>query len=111
MPHLRFRAIDFDTVKALSTELVDELQLLMDCPREDFTLEHIPASFIFDGDVSEAYPFVEVFWFHRGQETQDSVAKAITAAVRKAMDAPEQDVAVIFTALTPAAYYDNGEHY
>ncbi|NVP00065.1 DUF1904 family protein, partial [Photobacterium damselae subsp. damselae] len=35
----------------------------------------------------------------------------ITAAVRKAMDAPEQDVAVIFTALTPAAYYDNGEHY
>ncbi|SPY30842.1 Domain of uncharacterised function (DUF1904) [Photobacterium damselae] len=44
MPHLRFRAIDFDTVKALSTELVDELQPLMDCPREDFTLEHIPAS-------------------------------------------------------------------
>lgn len=38
MPHLRFRAIDFDTVKALSTELVDELQPLMDCPREDFTL-------------------------------------------------------------------------
>ncbi len=52
-----------------------------------------------------------MFWFHRGQETQDSVAKAITTAVRKAMDAPEQDVAVIFTALTPAAYYDNGEHY
>ncbi|WP_305460398.1 DUF1904 domain-containing protein [Photobacterium leiognathi] len=111
MPHLRFRAVEFDTVKALSTELVDDLQPLMLCPREDFTLEHIPASFIFDGEVSDAYPFVEVLWFDRGQETQDKVAAVITAAVRKAVDNAEQDVAVIFTALTATAYYDNGQHY
>ncbi|WP_318476486.1 DUF1904 domain-containing protein [Photobacterium leiognathi] len=111
MPHLRFRAVEFDTVKALSTELVDDLQPLMSCPREDFTLEHIPASFIFDGEVSDAYPFVEVLWFDRGQETQDKVAAVITATVRKAVDNADQDVAVIFTALTATAYYDNGQHY
>ncbi|MGD6738620.1 DUF1904 domain-containing protein [Photobacterium leiognathi subsp. mandapamensis] len=111
MPHLRFRAVEFDTVKALSTELVNDLQPLMSCPREDFTLEHIPASFIFDGEVSDAYPFVEVLWFDRGQETQDKVAAVITTAVRKAVDNAEQDVAVIFTALTATAYYDNGQHY
>lgn len=111
MPHLRFRAVDFDAVKALSTELVDALQPVMACPREDFTLEHIPASFIFDGEVSDAYPFVEVLWFDRGQETQDQVAALITASVRKALDNNEQDVAVIFTALSATAYYDNGQHY
>lgn len=111
MPHLRFRAIAFDTVKQLSTKLVDDLQPLMACPREDFTVEHIPASFIFDGEVSDAYPFVEVFWFDRGQQTQDLVADTITAVVRAAVEDPQQDVAVIFTALTPAAYYDNGQHY
>ena len=111
MPHLRFRAVEFDTVKALSTALVDDLQPLMSCPREDFTLEHIPASFIFDGEVSDAYPFVEVLWFDRGQETQDKVAAVITAAVRKAVDNAERDVALIFTALTATVYYDNGQHY
>lgn len=111
MPHLRFRAIAFDTVKHLSTALVDDLQPLMKCPREDFTLEHIPASFIFDGEVSDAYPFVEVFWFDRGQEAQDRVAAVITAAIRTAVADNNQDVAVIFTALTHSAYYDNGQHY
>lgn len=111
MPHIRFRAIAFDTVKHLSTALVDDLQPIMKCPREDFTLEHIPASFIFDGEVSDAYPFVEVFWFDRGQEIQDLVAETITAVVRKAVADANQDVAVIFTALTPSAYYDNGKHY
>ncbi|MEC6833807.1 DUF1904 domain-containing protein [Photobacterium toruni] len=111
MPHLRFRAIAFDTVKQLSATLVDNLQPLMECPREDFTLEHIPASFIFDGEVSDGYPFIEVFWFDRGQEVQDRVATVITAAIRKVVADNNQDVAVVFTALTPSAYYDNGQHY
>ncbi|KLV06428.1 hypothetical protein ABT56_08575 [Photobacterium aquae] len=111
MPHLRFRAIEFDLVKSLSTELVDDLLPLMGCPREDFTLEHISTTFIFDGEVSDAYPFVEVLWFDRGQDIQDRVAAAITEAVRAAIEIPEQDVAVIFTVLPPSGYYDNGNHY
>ncbi|MCQ1059433.1 DUF1904 domain-containing protein [Photobacterium sp. ZSDE20] len=111
MPHLRFRAVEFDHVKALSTKLVDYLEPLMACPREDFTLEHVSTTFIFDGEVSDAYPFVEVLWFDRGQEVQDQVAQLITEAVRAEFEEPEQDVAVIFTALTASAYYDNGSHY
>ncbi|MGF1688241.1 DUF1904 domain-containing protein [Photobacterium japonica] len=111
MPHLRFRAVEFDHLKVLSTQLVDDLLPLMACPREDFTLEHITTTFIFDGDVSEAYPFVEVLWFDRGQAVQDEVAQLITAAVRQALHEPQLDVAVIFTPLTPFAYYDNGQHY
>ncbi|ABU70012.1 MULTISPECIES: DUF1904 domain-containing protein [Vibrio] len=110
MPHLRFRAVEPQTVQALSKPLTDELQPLMDCPREDFTFEYIYTTFFSEGEVSSAYPFVEVLWFDRGQDTQDEVAKAITKQVRGIVG-EDIDVAVIFSALSPKGYYDNGEHY
>ncbi|MCG9790281.1 DUF1904 domain-containing protein [Vibrio barjaei] len=110
MPHLRFRAIEPELVKTLSGPLVDELQPLMDCPKEDFTVEHIASTFYFDNKVSHAYPFIEVLWFDRGQEVKNSVALVITNQVRSALG-KELDVAVIFSALEPVNYYDNGQHY
>lgn len=110
MPHLRFRAVEPQTVQTLSSTLLDELQPHMDCPKEDFTFEYIYTTFFYDGDVSQAYPFVEVLWFDRGQETQDAVASIITRQVRGVLG-EEVDVAVIFTALEASGYYDNGDHY
>ncbi|MCV6004836.1 DUF1904 domain-containing protein, partial [Escherichia coli] len=72
--------------------------------------EYIYTTFFSEGEVSPAYPFVEVLWFDRGQETQDKVAKVITQQVRGVVG-EDIDVAVIFSALSPNAYYDNGEHY
>ncbi|MGI2257859.1 DUF1904 family protein [Shewanella sp. GXUN23E] len=111
MPHFRFRAIEANTVQALSTPLVDALETLMKSPRAHFTIEHIGAQFYFEGQAFAAYPFVEVLYFDRGQEVQDEIAKRVTQVVRDAMGKPEQDVAVIFTKLTPSDYYDNGRHY
>ncbi|KOO04025.1 DUF1904 domain-containing protein [Vibrio nereis] len=110
MPHLRFRAVEPQIVQSLSKSLIDELQPHMDCPREDFTFEYIYTTFYYEGEVSPAYPFVEVLWFDRGQETQDAVASIITQQVR-GMFGEDVDVAVIFTALNATGYYDNGEHY
>ncbi|PAU37650.1 pseudouridine synthase [Vibrio coralliilyticus] len=110
MPHLRFRAVEPQTVQTLSKSLIDELQPHMDCPREDFTFEYIYTTFYHEGEVSQAYPFVEVLWFYRGQQTQDAVAEIITQQVR-GMIGEDVGVAVIFTALDAKAYYDNGEHY
>jgi phenylpyruvate tautomerase PptA (4-oxalocrotonate tautomerase family) len=97
-------------VEILSKSLIDELQPYMSCPREDFTFEAIDTRFFHEGSASEAYPFVEVLWFDRGQEKQDAIAQVITLQVREALG-EDLDVAVIFNALTPSAYYDNGEHY
>ena len=110
MPHLRFRAVEPQTVQTLSKSLIDELQPHMDCPREDFTFEYIYTTFYHEGEVSQAYPFVEVLWFDRGQQTQDAVAAIITQQVRGIIG-EDVDVAVIFTALDAKSYYDNGEHY
>jgi hypothetical protein len=110
MPHFRFRAVEPQTVQHLSKTLVDELQSPMNAPREDFTFEYIYTTFFQEGEVSQAYPFVEVLWFDRGQETQDQVAQVITQQVRDVMG-EEVDVAVIFTALNQTDYYDNAQHY
>ncbi len=110
MPHLRFRAVEPQTVQPLSKSLIDALQPHMDCPREDFTFEYIYTTFFHEGEVTSAYPFVEVLWFDRGQKTQDEVAKIITHQVRGIVG-EDVDVAVIFTALDASGYYDNGEHY
>lgn len=110
MPHLRFRAVEPQTVQTLSKTLIDDLQPHMDCPREDFTFEYIYTTFFHEGEVSPAYPFVEVLWFDRGQETKDAVAQIITRQVRGIIG-EDVDVAVIFTPLSGSDYYDNAEHY
>lgn len=110
MPHLRFRAVEPQTVQTLSKSLIDELEPHMACPREDFTFEYIYTTFFHEEEVSSAYPFVEVLWFDRGQETKDAVAKIITHQVRGIIG-EDVDVAVIFTALEASSYYDNGQHY
>ncbi len=110
MPHLRFRAVEKQTVQTLSETLVETLQPLMECPREDFTFEYIESTFFGEGKPSLAYPFVEVLWFDRGQKTQDAAAKIITQHVRGLVGS-DIDVAVIFSALNTNAYYDNGDHY
>lgn len=110
MPHLRFRALETQHVQSLSQSLLAPLQPLMACPNEDFTFEKVASDFYFSGLPTSAYPFVEVLWFDRGQEKQDLIAKIITEQVRH-LRPDTQDIAVIFHALTPARYYDNGQHY
>lgn len=110
MPHFRFRAVEPQTVQALSKPLIDELVSVMGSPREDFTFEYIYTTFFHEGEVSPAYPFVEVFWFERGQEVRDTVAQVVTKQVKEIVG-EDNNVAVIFTALEPSAYYDNAKHY
>ncbi|MBD0788373.1 DUF1904 domain-containing protein [Vibrio sp. Y2-5] len=110
MPHFRFRAVEPQTVQNLSKPLTDSLQSLMNSPREDFTFEYIYTTFYAEGEVSAAYPFVEILWFDRGQEVQDKVAAIVTEQV-KGIVGQDSDVAVIFTALSPVGYYDNAQHY
>ncbi len=109
MPHIRFRALPVETVNHISKNALSELAIMMDCPQEDITFEYIHSSFFYDGERTDAYPFVEVLWFFRGQAVQDEVAKYLTQQVRNALML--EDVAIVFLPLTPSNYYDNGNHY
>ncbi|QGU94664.1 DUF1904 family protein [Clostridium bovifaecis] len=108
MPALKFKAIEAKNICSISKALVDELQEIVQCPRDYFTLEVAQSTFISDGEFVEGYPVVEVSWFDRGQEVQDKVAKAVTKHIKAIGYA---NVDVIFVALKENEYYENGDHF
>nr|WP_321242466.1 DUF1904 family protein [uncultured Tolumonas sp.] len=108
MPHIRCRGMQRDTVVAISETLVEQLAELTKAPAAHFTIEYIPAEFIATRFGGQAYPFIELFWFDRGQEMQDAAAQLITSIVKSKL---EMDVAVVVQPLQRTNYYDNGQHY
>lgn len=108
MPALRLKSIDYKRVLANSKTLIDELKKLIQCPRDYFSIEVAPSSFIKDGEFVDGPPEVEVFWFDRGQEVQDKSAKIITKYINSI---GYESVDVIFHTLEESRYYENGEHF
>ncbi|GAB6159236.1 DUF1904 domain-containing protein [Desulfotomaculum varum] len=108
MPQIKIRGMSLEKICSVSQEMLSQLQQIIDCPKEDLTLEYIPTTFISDGKPAAGYPFVEVAWFDRGQEIQDRVAETITNLIRGAGYA---GVDVIFTIFEKHRYYENGKHF
>lgn len=108
MPALKFKGIKEEKLIKISKDIIDELEEAIECPRDYFTMEIIQSKFIFDQQVVDGYPFVEVQWFDRGQEIQDKVAKIITEYI---MSIGYRNVDVIFNCLDKNKYYENGKHF
>lgn len=108
MPQIKIRGIATEIVRKLSMQLINELAVLTQSPRDYFTLEVIHSTFVMDGEVVPGYPFVEIAWFDRGQEIQDQVAQFISRSLEEA-GCPNVDI--MFTVLEKPRYYENGEHY
>lgn len=108
MPALRLKSIDSKRALSISKTLIDELQKLIQCPRDYFSIEVALSSFIKDGEFVEGPPEVEVFWFDREQEVQDKTAKIITKYINSI---GYESVDVIFHTLEESRYYENGEHF
>lgn len=108
MPQIKIRGVQPEKVCSVSTQMVDELEQIVGCPRDYFTIECIPSTFIKNGKIDNGYPFVEVVWFDRGQETQDKVAKTITKLIH---NLGCENVDIFFTTLKENLYYENGEHF
>lgn len=108
MPILTFKNIERQSVLDMSTALVNELEALIQVPRDYFTVEHVDSMFIKDGKEADQYPLVFVSLFDRGAEVEDKTAKIITRHVQQS---GYKDVDVIFTILERHRYYENGEHF
>lgn len=108
MPQIKIRGVELKEVCSISSQLINELEKIINCPRNYFTVEQLPSTFISEGNVVAGYPFVEVAWFDRGQEIQDKVALSITKCI---YSLGHKNVDVIFTSLKQNDYYENGEHF
>ncbi|SCZ81764.1 DUF1904 family protein [Acidaminobacter hydrogenoformans] len=108
MPHLTFAGVKPEEIKEISTVLTDTLAEIADAPRDYFTYEVKENSFIFDGEIVNINPVIEVSWFDRGQHVKDEMASAIDQAFRrKGYDRIE----IIFEPLEKESYFENAEHY
>lgn len=108
MPQVRFRGVQVQEVRHISTDLVDRLVDIVDSPRDYFTLEYLPITFIAEGQEDPGYPLIDVYWFDRGQKVQNEVALVITEIVR---GLGYEEVEIIFHHLVKEQYYANGKHY
>jgi hypothetical protein len=108
MPHLIIRGVSVEQVKTISTSLVQELADLCSCGTDNFTLEMVQSTYVFNGSEVPGYPFIEVKWFERGLEIQDQFANIITKNIQ-ALGIPEVEVA--FSTFQESAYYLNGKSF
>lgn len=108
MPQIKIRGVDTKKICSISKDMIDELEKLVGCPRDYFTIECISSTFIKDDEISDGYPLIEVVWFDRGQEVQDKVAESITKFILKS---GYKNADVFFTVLKESSYYENGKHF
>ncbi len=108
MPQLKLRGVEVSDICKISVGMVQEMQELLKCPKNYFTLECIKSTYIMDGEIVKASPVVEIAWFDRGQETQDTMAKIVTKYIHSA---GYEEVDVIFSVLEEKKYYENGQHF
>lgn len=109
MPHLKIRGIEKNLILENSKELIDGLTEIIQCPRDWFTLEHITTEYIFDGEITQGFTFVELFWFDRGQEVKKQVADFLVSFIKRINH--NQNCTIIFFSLKGENYCENGEFF
>ena len=108
MPHLFIRGVSIDQVKTISPSLVQDLADLCACGTDNFTLEIVNSTYVYDGKEVPCHPLIEVKWFERGQEIQDQFAEIITKYLQT-LEILEVEVA--FSTFQESAYYLNGKSF
>jgi len=106
MPHIIIKGMSIVEVQKISKQMMDELEIIIGCPREYFTLEVVESTFIVDGEKVHKDPFVQINWFDRGPQIQDKTAVAITEHI---CNAGYRNVEMFFTILERHRYYENGK--
>lgn len=108
MPLLVVRGIDANRMKTISTSLVEKLAMICECEIDNFTIECLHTTAVFNGEIVDSYPFIEIAWFERGQEIRDQFAKAVSDSV---MTLGIEEVELAFTTYREDSYYINGRRF
>lgn len=107
MPQLTVRGIDPNHMKNISGALLEELAGICECGKDNFTIDCLDVTSVFEGETVATFPFIEVAWFDRGASVRNRAAEAITRHVREG-EAGIAEVEVAFKVYSEEAYYING---
>lgn len=108
MPQFVIRGIQPRLVQEASTEIIESLAALIQCPESYITLDCLSCQSFFKGEQVLTSPTIDIGWFDRGQETQDAVAKLITEIFQRH---GVRELEIGFVKFDKKAYYSDGVHY
>lgn len=106
MPQFLIKGMKMEDVQTISTQMVNELEEIIGCPRDYFRVEYVDSTLIRDGAAATGCVLVQVNWFDRGPEVQDKVAVSITQNIQ---NAGYDQVEIFFIVLERNKYYENGK--
>lgn len=109
MPTISVKGVKPERLCTVSHKLIDNLVEAIKCPRDYFEIECLNVVSVTSGSITAPYPFVEIGWFDRGLEVQDTVAKIITDTLKDQLGVNEVDLA--FKVFEKRSYYENGNHF
>ena len=110
MPKFTVSCVKKNDLIEISTDLIDKISEIASVPRKAITLElnQVINTAIFDGEVIEPHPTVDVYWFERPQEIKDACAEYIT---KQLFDLGYTHVTIIFHPISKADWFSNGKHF
>ncbi len=84
MPFFRFHFVDPGKLAEVSRRITDQVQEVLECPREHIVLEIIHSDIVCDGTITcGEWPFVEVSYFERPRKLQDRVAEIVKICLQQ----------------------------
>ena len=108
MPTLRFHGFDAEKIKAISSDMTQELATLCEIPTDYFNLEVMQSQFIEMGNYTAGFPIVEVHAFQRDAAVEDQFAQIVCRYLQREGYAESE---LYFIHLQPRHYYNNGTPY
>lgn len=108
MPHFIVRGISPEQMRSISKRIIEDAAQICECGTDNFTIECLHTTSVFDGQITASFPFIEVTWFERGQEIRDRLADSIYGHVRSLGIA---EVETAFIAYREDNYYINGKRF
>ena len=108
MPQLNVKGISAESMRTISTALIDDLASICECGTDNFTIDCLQTTSVFGGETVQTFPFIEVAWFERGQDTRDRVAAAMTKHV---LSLGVAEVEIAFVVYQEDSYYANGKRF
>jgi len=108
LPQVRMKGVCEEKIIKMAPRIAEAIFEITGCPKEHIEIERLEVKAVKGSNLTQPNPFIEIYWFDRGQEQADKTAKAITE-IAKASEIESIDIAFILYSRN--LYYENGEHF
>lgn len=108
MPQIIVKGVTEKEAKALAADTCKTLGEICGCPSDWFVFDHIQSKFFDETGEIKHWPVVQVWWFERPQDVQDSVAAELNGYFKK-LGYPGSQIS--FHIFGYSSYYEDGEHF